>query len=194
MADVLIIKGSTRAKGNTDALADAAAEGAASAGHRVTTLVLREHRFSGCIACGGCSRDGFCHVKDAMQDIFTLLDAAEHVVLAAPMFFMSLPWCVKSMIDRCQVYWARKYVLKTGSGRAHPGGNCLALLLGGTDYRTLFDAPRIVLGAWTSIIEMTLHLGLTLRKIDAKGDIEKHPDALGRARDLGARIAIGDKS
>jgi len=193
MAEVLVVKGSPRAKGNTDLVADAAAAGAAEAGHHVTILVLRDLRFSGCIACGGCSRDGACHVNDAMQDVFTLLDASEHIILAAPMFFMSLPWCVKSMIDRCQVYWARKYVLKTDSGRAKPGGNCLALLLGGTGFQTLFDAARIVLAAWTSIMDLKLHLGLTLRKIDAKGDVAKHPDALARARELGARIATLDR-
>ena len=189
MAEVLVIKGSTRAGGNTDVLADAAAEGAAATGHEVTMLTLREHHFSGCIHCGGCTRDGRCHVTDAMQDIFKLLDRADHVVLAAPMFFMSLPWNVKAMIDRCQMYWARQYVLKQASGRVHPGGNCLALLVGGTDFKTLFDAPTLVLRAWCHSLEMKLHLGLTLRKIDAKGDVAKHTEFLSEARELGGRIA-----
>ena len=189
MADVLAIKGSPRAHGNTDALVDAAVEGARAAGHDVATLVLREHRYSGCIACGGCSTDGRCHVNDAMQQIFPLLERNEHVLLGAPMFFMSLPWLVKAMIDRCQVFWARKFVLKTGSGRGAPGGNLLALLAGGTDFKTLFDAPTLVLRAWCASMELKLHLGLTLRKIDLKGDIEKHPDALTRARELAKDIA-----
>jgi len=189
MAEVLAIKGSPRAKGNTDTLVDEAAGGALDAGHNVTTLVLRKLDYRGCVNCGGCNTDGVCHVTDAMHAVFGLLDAHEHIILGAPMFFMSLPWLVKSMIDRGQVYWARKFVLKTGTGRAKPGGNLLALLVGGTDFKTLFDSPAIVLRAWCVALELKLHMGLTLRGIDRVGDIRKHPDALAKARELGARIA-----
>lgn len=189
MADVLAIKGSPRAGGNTDTLVDEAVRGAGEAGHHVTTLVLREHRYSGCVNCGGCSRDGVCHVKDAMQDVFQLLDRTEHLILGVPMFFMDVPWNVKAMIDRCQVYWARKFVLKADSGRLHPGGNLLALLVGGTNFKTLFDAPRIVLGAWCATLELKLHVGLALRRIDHKGAVNEHPDALTRARELGRKLA-----
>ena len=101
MAEVLAIKGSPRAGGNTDALVDEAVQGAFEMGHHVTTLALREHQFSGCVHCGGCTRDGVCHVKDAMQEVFGMLDRSEHVILGAPMFFMDVPWKVKAMIDRC---------------------------------------------------------------------------------------------
>jgi multimeric flavodoxin WrbA len=189
MADVLAIQGSPRAGGNSDTLVDEAVKGAGEAGHRVTTLALREHEFSGCVSCGGCRRDGLCHVKDAMQNLFTLLERNEHVILGAPMFFMDVPWKVKAMIDRCQVYWARKFILKADSGRRHPGGNLLALLVGGTHFKTLFDAPRIVLRAWCATVDLKLHVGLALRGIDHKGDISRHPDALARARELGRTIA-----
>jgi hypothetical protein len=106
------------------------------------------------------------------------------------MFFMDVTWKAKAMIDRCQVYWARKYVLKTGSGRLMPGGNLVALLAGGTNFKTLFVAPKIVLTAWASTLDMHLHLGLTLRRIDQKGDILKHPDALAAARELGRTVSL----
>lgn len=188
MAEVLAIKGSPRAGGNTDALVDEAVQGAFEMGHHVTTLALREHQFSGCVHCGGCTRDGVCHVKDAMQEVFGMLDRSEHVILGAPMFFMDVPWKVKAMIDRCQLYWARRFVLKTDSGRQHPGGNFLALLVGGTEYKTLFDAPRLVLGAWCVTMELELQMGLTLRKIDHKKAIQEHPEALVRARELGRTV------
>ena len=189
MAQILAIKGSPRAGGNTDQLVDEAAKGAGAAGHRVTMLVLREHQFSGCVNCGGCTRDGVCHVQDAMQDMFGLLERSEHVILGAPMFFMSLPWKTKAMIDRCQVYWARKYLLKRDTGRREPGGNLVAILVGGTKYKTLFDSSRLILRAWCASMELKLHMGLMLRGIDRPDDILKHPDALTRARELGGNIA-----
>ncbi len=189
MAVVLAIKCSPRAGGNTDLLLDEAAAGAREAGHDVEVVTLRELDYSGCTNCGGCSRVGRCHVQDAMQDIFKGLDRAEHILFASPMFFMDVTWKAKAMIDRCQLYWARKYVLKTGSGRAKPGGNLVALLIGGTNFKTLFDAPTLVLTSWASVLEMNLRIGLTLRKIDAKGAILKHPDALAQAREIGRGIA-----
>ena len=190
MSVILAIKCSPRAGGNTDMLVDETAAGAREAGHEVEVLTLREHAFSGCINCGGCQRTGRCHVDDAMQGIFAQLDRAEHVVLGSPMFFMDVTWKAKAMIDRGQLYWARKHVLKTGSGRAHPGGNLVAILVGGTNFRTLFDAPTLVLRAWAATLEMQLRLGLTLRRMDHKGDILKHPDALAAARELGRTIAV----
>lgn len=190
MADVLAIKGSPRAGGNTDTIVDEAVRGAVEAGHNVTTLVLRDHRFAGCINCGACGVDGICHVADAMQELYPLLDANEHVILGAPMFFMGLPWLVKSMLDRCQCYWARKYLLKRGTGRACPGGNLLALLVGGTRFKTLFDAPTIVLRAWCAVMELELHVGLALREIDRAGDVNRRSDALARAGELGKSIAV----
>ena len=189
MAVVLAIKSSPRAGGNTDMLIDEAAAGAREAGHEVVVLALRDHKFSGCTNCGGCARTGRCHVNDAMQEIFPLLERAEHVILASPMFFMDVTWIAKAMIDRCQVFWARQYVLHTGSGRQKPGGNLIALLAGGTNFKTLFTAPTIVLRAWAASLDLKLHVGLTLRRIDQKGDILKHPDALARARELGRIVA-----
>ena len=189
MSTVLAIKCSPRAGGNTDALVEEAAAGAREAGHEVDVLALRELQYSGCTNCGGCSRTGRCHVADAMQQVFEKLDRAEHILVGSPIFFMDVTWKAKAMIDRCQLYWARKHVLKTASGRATPGGNLVALLVGGTDFKTLFVAPTIVLRAWAATLEMHLHLGLTLRKIDHKGDILKHPDALAKAREIGRTIA-----
>ena len=192
MSDVLAIKGSPRANGNTDLLVDAAAKGASEAGHRVTVIKPREMDFVGCVACGGCHRDGTCHVKDAMQDIFALLDGSRHIIVGSPVFFMGIPWKLKGLIDRCQLYWARKFVLHVPSGRRSPGGNILPLMVGGTDYRTLFDASTLVLRSWAATLEMKLMPGLALRNIDAKGEILKHPDLLSQATEMGRKIETGE--
>lgn len=192
MADVLAMKGSPRAGGNTDLLLDEAVKGARNAGHNVTVLTLRDLQYSGCLNCGGCTRTGRCHVPDALQQIFPLLESNEHVILASPVFFMDVTWKLKAMIDRCQVYWARKHVLKAPSGRVRPGGNCSAILVGGTHFKRLFDAPTIVLKAWCATMDLKLRLGLTINGIDQAGEILKHPDALERAREIGRTIALPD--
>jgi multimeric flavodoxin WrbA len=194
MSLVLAFKCSPRAGGNSDILVDEAAAGAREAGHEVSVLTLRELEYSGCLNCGGCVKTGKCHVPDDMRRIFAEIDRAEHILFGSPMFFMDVTWKAKAMIDRCQVYWARKFVLKTGSGRATPGGNLAALLVGGTQFKTLFDAPRLVLGSWAATLDVKLRLALTLRGIDEKGAVLKHPDSLARAREIGLGIAEAPKS
>ncbi len=189
MSIVLAVKCSPRANGNSDILVDEAAAGAREAGHKVEVLSLRDLEYSGCLNCGGCVTSGKCHVPDDMADIFESIDRSEHMIFGSPIFFMDVTWKAKAMIDRCQVYWARKFVLKTGSGRATPGGNLAAILVGATKFTTLFDAPKLVLGSWAVTLDMKLQLALTLRGIDEKGAILKHPDALARAREIGLTIS-----
>ena len=124
-----------------------------------------------------------------MQNVYALLEANEHVILGSPIFFMGLPSQLKAMIDRCQIYWSRVYVLKTGTGRAHPGGNFLPLQVGGTKFKTVFKASKLVFRAWYSLLELVPHEGVRLRAVDAVGDILDQTDALQKAHDLGQRIA-----
>ena len=41
-----------------------------------------------------------------MQEIYKKVDEADNIILAAPMYFHSVPGPMKVLIDRLQVYWA----------------------------------------------------------------------------------------
>ena len=185
---ILGIAGSPRRNGNTDILLAELLKGAVSKGADVQTIYLNKLKITPCEHCDACLKTGKCRIQDDMQQIYNELEQADVIVLASPVQFSGPPALVKAMIDRCQLYWARRFVLKTDSGRQHPGGNFLALLVGGTEYKTLFDAPRLVLGAWCVTMELELQMGLTLRKIDHKKAIQEHPEALVRARELGRTV------
>lgn len=77
-----------------------------------------------CIACGACrterevtfeDEDGNektelvhqCVIDDEMQDVYPLLDAADELVVVAPVFFSGVPASLKALLDRMQPYfWA----------------------------------------------------------------------------------------
>ena len=84
MSHVLILVGSVRRNGNTQALAQACAEGARAAGHQVEIVSVADYHVHPCIGCEGCSQhpENQCVQQDDMQKIYPKLLWAD--VVAAP--------------------------------------------------------------------------------------------------------------
>ena len=100
----LIINGSPRKNGDTQALIDAFVSGL-SGEYRV---ISRDDGISPCIDCRYCwSHDG-CAVNDAMQDVYAYLADCDAVVLASPVWFSSLSGPALDIGSRLQTYFARK--------------------------------------------------------------------------------------
>ena len=97
--NVLGIYGSPRKKGNTDQLLDRALEGAQSAGAQISKIYARDLNISGCIECGGCDKTGKCVVEDDMQSVYPLLEQADVVFLASPIFFYGVTAQAKLLIE-----------------------------------------------------------------------------------------------
>ena len=104
---VLGVYGSPRKGGNTDQLLDKALEGAQSAGAEISRVYARDLKMCGCMECGGCDETGKCVVKDDMQDVYPLLQAADVIFLATPIFFYGISAQAKSIVDRCQAMWSK---------------------------------------------------------------------------------------
>ena len=114
---VVGIYGSPRKGGNTDILLDKALEGARSAGAEVTPIYARKLEMGGCLECGGCDKTGKCVVKDDMREVYPLLESADVIFLASPIFFYSMSAQVKAIIDRGQAMWSRRMLEKTPAER-----------------------------------------------------------------------------
>ena len=56
MSHVLILVGSVRPNGNTQALAQACADGARAAGHQVEVVSVADYHVHPCTGCEGCSK------------------------------------------------------------------------------------------------------------------------------------------
>lgn len=99
---ILVLQGSPRAKGNTRAMVAAFAEGATSAGHQVDVLDVCEMDIHGCVACEFCHTrgKGACAQQDDMQKVYTLLNGADMLVVAAPIYFHDIPGQIKCAVDR----------------------------------------------------------------------------------------------
>ena len=112
MMKVLGFSGSPRVNGNTELLLKELLRGASDAGADTELIQVRKVRFDPCISCNRCFKTGRCEVEDAFQPIYDKIVEADHIVLASPIYFMGVTAWAKTFIDRCQCFWAKKYILK----------------------------------------------------------------------------------
>lgn len=186
MEPVLGIAGSPRRHGNSEQLLDACLAGAREAGAEVEKLVVAEYGVEACRGCNACSLTGECVVRDRMNEIYPKLDAAGAIVVATPVFFATVPAVLKALYDRCQPYWARRYVLKEEPGPKRPG----ALLVAGGGGDPFGSQCAITT---TRSVFAVLRLGydheLVVEGVDSPSDVGRHPDELRRASEIGRALA-----
>jgi len=89
MKKALILIGSPRKNGSTAILAAEAMRGLKEQDAETTTIFLNDKEIRGCQACYWCKRNDVaaCAVKDDMQHIHQLIQAADGVIVASPIYF-----------------------------------------------------------------------------------------------------------
>lgn len=186
---VLVISCSPRKNGNTELLLKEAIEGASDAGTDVEFLRLQEYKIQPCLECFSCHKAGKCVVNDDMQMLYPKLINMDAIILGSPIFFMSIPAKGKAFIDRCQPFWAMKYLLKKEFiPKAKMSRKGAFISVGGTKFSYLFDGAIRVVKSFLNVIEVEYQEELLFKGIDEKGEILEHPEALKKSYQLGHRI------
>ncbi|OPX24222.1 MAG: hypothetical protein B1H02_03870 [Candidatus Latescibacteria bacterium 4484_107] len=185
---VLGLSGSPRRGGNTELLLDRALEGAKERGAGVEKIVLSELNIHPCRHCGGCARTGWCVIEDDMQRLYDRFRTLDALVLAAPVFFMGPPAQTKSMMDRCQCLWVAKYVLKRPLVEDGTKRKSLLLSVGGSARPHLFRPLKTIVQAVFATLDLAYGNDLCFAGVDKKGAIRKHPTALRKALEAGAKL------
>ena len=101
----LIINGSPKKNGDTQALIDAFVSGLSGE----YCVISNDDDISPCIDCRYCWKHDGCAVKDAMQAVYDYLADCDAVVLASPVWFSSLSGPALDIGSRFQTYFARKF-------------------------------------------------------------------------------------
>ena len=98
---VVVICGSPYKTSNSDALAREFAAGALEAGNTVEIVKLAEKQFGPCLGCDLCrKREWECVQRDDMEQLYSLVEAADIIVLATPLYFLTVSAQLKAFIDR----------------------------------------------------------------------------------------------
>ena len=129
---ILVLSGSPRPRGNTAAMVDAFARGARESGHQVEIIDVCRKKIAGCMACEYCRQKGSGHERqcvqqDDMQAVYPLLDEAEMILLASPVYYHSFSGQLQCAINR--IYALDKprnlkkaaLVLSSGSDKVYGG-------------------------------------------------------------------------
>ena len=190
---VLGIYGSPRRGGNTDQLLDKALEGAMSVGAEISRIYVRDLKMSGCIACGGCDKTGKCVVDDDMQSVYPILEEADIILLASPIYFYGLTAQVKALIDRSQAMWSKKMLKKSPGqpGKRYGGGRGYLIAVGATRGKKLFDGVQMTARYFFDALDMSYEGGLLLGNLERRKAVQEQPETLEQAFKLGKKAASG---
>lgn len=127
--DILVFNGSPRPHGNTAAMVEAFAKGARESGHAVNIVSVCQKKIAGCLACEYCrtKEEGRCIQQDDMQGVYPLLDEAEMIVLASPVYYHSFTGQLQCAVNRIYALDKPKrlkkaaLILSSGSGDVYGG-------------------------------------------------------------------------
>lgn len=99
---ILVLNGSPRANGHTAWMVDGFVKGAQESGHEVNVVSVCRKKINGCLACEYCHKagNGTCIQKDDMQEIYPLLEEAQMIVLASPIYYHSFTGQLQCALNR----------------------------------------------------------------------------------------------
>jgi multimeric flavodoxin WrbA len=185
---VLGIYGSPRKGGNSDQLLDKALEGARERGAQTRSIFARELKISGCLECGGCDKTGKCVVKDDMGLVYPLLETADVIILASPIFFYGITAQAKALIDRTQAMWSKRMLQKTPEQRKqYDSGRGYLIGVGATRGKNLFEGAELTAKYFFDALDMTYEGGLFFRRLEKGSDVRKRPEDLEKAVEFGKK-------
>ena len=173
---VVGLQGSPRKNGNTEYLLDTFLAEAATLGAETVTVRVADKNILPCIGCNSCMKTGQCVIQtdDMFAEIYPLLQKADIIVAATPVFFYGPSAQLKALIDRSQALWSRKYVLKMEDPLAATRKGFL-LSVGATSGKQLFDGIKLIAKYFFDAAGASNEGALTFRQVDYAGELKRLP-------------------
>lgn len=184
--NILILNGSPRMNGNTHILLSRVVAGVRSQGKDAELIHLARIALAPCTGCGVCESKGICSIDDAMSDLYAKIQTVRHLVIASPIYFYGVTAQAKAFIDRCQVFWSRKYLL--GLSREGPPRYGYFLSVAATGGARCFDCARLTLRYAFDAMDLVHNGEVVVQGVDERGAVAKKPDTLQAAFELGRKI------
>lgn len=185
---VLGISASPRANSNSDLLLQKALAGAESEGASVKYIRLCDLDIAPCVECNSCYATGRCRIDDDYQTVMAEMLAADRLIFATPIFFMTVCSQAKTLIDRCQCLWAHKHVLKKPLFTDKRDRRAMVIAVGGSKSKKMFDSVCLTMKYYFDVLDMCYVANLFVNKMEQPGQIKERPAALNEAFRLGAEL------
>jgi multimeric flavodoxin WrbA len=173
---ILAVSGSPRKKGNTEIMLNEALEGAQAEGAEVELYRLSGKNIQPCDGCWSCMKEGVCHIKDDMQELYPKLLAADGIIIGTPIYYYAMTAQTKTFIDRSMPLGHPKRNLANKIGGVVVVGGSLGLVDALKDIYFYFVTQRIIPANYIAAYG------------GAKGDVNKLQKGRQAARDLGRQM------
>ena len=185
---VLGFQGSPRKKGNTSFLLSSFMQAVEQFGVQTKIIDVAQKNIIPCKEYVVCEKKGYCPIDDDVKtEIYPLIRQAEVVVLASPIFFFNMTAQLKAVVDRCQLFWARKYKLKlTDPAKQTKRGFLLSV--GASKGKSLFEGLQLTAKYFFAAIDARFEGSLTYREIEGPKDMAKHPQVLEDVEKAAAQL------
>ena len=126
---VLGIVCSPRKGANTEIMVESALAGAHSCGAETELWTVSGKTLQPCDGCGVCKKkDGECHIKDDMQELYPKILAADGLIFGSPAYFHSGTAQAKTVVDRLYCLYFQNMlvnkvaaVVTVANSRGHEG-------------------------------------------------------------------------
>lgn len=175
---VLIISSSPRRGGNSEALADEFARGAAEAGNCVEKICLYDKKISFCIGCFACLNTHRCVIHDDADIIAQKMLVSDVLVFATPVYYYSVSGQLKTMLDRANPLYSADYAFK----------DVYLLASAAEDESNTFDGTEKAVQGWVDCFEKArLYKTIFAGGVNAVGEIKGHK-ALLEAYEMGKKV------
>ncbi len=184
---IVALCGSPR-RGNTDALLNALAEGAAEAGATFTRFDLPKLDIKPCRACRACLKraESTCVQHDDMIQVLAALRGADAWVLATPVYFWHVSASMKLAIDRFFSF----FTTEGGWQLALPGEQRGAVIVVQADADR--ETPERVAEYLSTTLQyhnVEVIARLAVPGVGEPGNAATRPDLLAEAKEIGKRLA-----
>ncbi|SCZ77078.1 flavodoxin family protein [Acidaminobacter hydrogenoformans] len=186
---LVILFGGPRPEKNTDQALDLVLSGISIEKFDVTRFDLRKMKIHPCTGCYHCAESGRCVFRDDMDLILKAVNEADGVILATPFYFNSVSALTKTMIDRFQVKWTSKFMLKERSAEKSKKG-LLLVTAGAIQKKNESDGARLVAELFFKSIRSTFDDFLFIEGTDSQPvseQLERH----SWLRETGERFSEG---
>lgn len=174
--NILIISSSPRKNSNSDAMAEAFAEGARTAGHNVEKITLRDKTINFCKGCMACQKTKRCVQHDDADAVARKMLHADVLCFATPIYYYAVSGQLKTMLDRSNPLYSTDYAFR----------DVYLLTAAADDNPAAMDGAVKDLEGWVACFPKCRLAGVVRGTgVTGEGDIEKRPEILKESRELG---------
>ena len=190
--NVLLFSASPRENGNCEIILNSIADKFASKTVNINKLYIKDYSIAYCTSCGSCSNGAVCLIKDDFFIINKAFKDADVIIIISPLYFCNVPAQFKTIVDRCEPDWIRKYVLKIKEDDKKRKG--AFIMCAANDIEKYFKCSRSVIKSFFNVKDIDYCGDVAINGVEDKGDILKNEGKLKEIDSLvNSLIEVGEK-